>query len=528
MVVRDRCAITDKQIDNFRMLIDNPVSQRLLGCDRHKRAGRGGLVILDQGLVGHDDLYCFCPCKRNLFRALVERFEKPARVSLELLKLDHPLWKVAEELAKLLGRNCLKLVPLTAEQVVKQVRPRQKPVYQWAFDNSDGECRPAWGKIEAFVKYEKYPWYAKGDARIPRPIQPRHKFYRSFLAKYMRPIEGDMKTWVLPGQHYPFMAKGMDMGGLARLFMNKWRCFNCPVALSLDQTKFDGHINKWLRKLENLVFKQMSADPSYRRMLKIQETDYSYVLMGRLDGKKTYQKVRSGRCSGDPQTGCGNTVLMAMLCAIIFDVRVEVFANGDDTIVLMDQQQLKYCLTRIELFSVFGLECRVEQIAYNPYDVEWCQCYLTDTVYGDSWVRNPWRVLDTIFANPDYTRKNWRKLLKGIALCEAHQNPGIPILSPILEEICGWNVRASYKTARVVDTIYRFFDNQTDRPLVFGVTLAKRTWFAVKFGISPAEQIHLENRAISAIRKLSWARLQDREWFKNEHPVGFGLAFHEV
>jgi hypothetical protein len=330
-------------------------------------------------------------------------------------------------------------------------------------------------------------------------------------------IESDMKNWILPGEKYPFMAKGLSQSGLAELFVNKWRSMRKPVALSLDQSKFDGHIGKELKQLENLCFKMMSKHPCFRAMLRVQEDPTYTAILGTFV-KSFKQRFLCGRLSGDPQTGCGNTLLMAVVCHVIFKVRHETFANGDDTIILMELEDLESAIENVKLNSVFGLECRVEQIAYRLEDVEWCQSLLTETPLGWTWIRYPRRVLNTLFKNVEYTPKNWRALLKSIAYCEAVLNPGIPIISPICEYISKFNVRAKTKTRYVIDVVERVKNFENNTKPVYEVTQGMRNWFSDKYGVCPEEQMRIEAEMCRRICTLSAFNRKRLDWIGRVHP----------
>jgi len=426
------------------------------------------------------------------------------------------LWEQATSLSDKMGRGFRGITPMCEEQVLKACTARQRPNYARGFAKGR-EFNRGWGVIEPFIKWEKYSYYDKPD-RVPRPIQPRSLMYRARLAQYMKPMEHAMIHMVLPGCKFPFLAKGKSSSRLAEMFMEMVARFRSPVVLALDQSAFDGHIGTCLKRLENRAFRQMAArDPLLNSLLDIQEAKSSMLRIG---GKKHKLKF-NGRCSGDPQTGCGNSLLMAVTCRAIFDNDIELFVNGDDTNVIMEAEDLESALAKIDQFDAFGLNCRVEGVFVEMEKVFWCQCYLTQCYDGWRWIRNWQRVLDTILINEEYSKKNWRNLMKGIAIGEAATNPGQPIISPICQYITKWNLKV-HKLGKPIPTYQRWELEgcPSSRALCFEVTAQSRLLFEERYGISPKEQVSMEKSVIEAL-----GRVESRatfEWLSTSHPYGWG------
>jgi hypothetical protein len=449
-------------------------------------------------------------------QAVTDRFHLPG-VAARLrytLGLDSPrskvVWDKAFGIAKTLGRKLVNVEPWADEDVSNCYVGGKRKIYERAFRHMPSYYSPRWEKVKAFVKIEKYTYYSKID-RIPRPIQPRSMYYRAYLSKFMKPIEKKMKSLVMPGCVLPFMAKGLSSLKLAERFCAMWGRFTSPVALSLDLSKFDGTIHPELKKLENTFYRFMSKDRRFLCCLNAQEKDEYYIM------KKTF---KHGRCSGDPQTGCGNTLLMAIVCRVIFDWRIEIFANGDDTIVIFERNMLELARERLADFALFGLDVREESCTTDLYDVNWCQSNLTKTAKGHMWIRDYRRVLLTILSNVEYEPIKARSLMLQIAEAEAHQNPGQPIISPV----CEW-ILNNFSGGRR----YRFQHHQDSlerRELIRGgEIIAKpspqdRYEFCRRFLITPDEQVAIENRIIGRLRSFVAGEVLVTEW------EGRGVARH--
>ncbi len=479
------------------------------------------------------DLYTYSTCNCNLLTALYKRFEEPAEAALERMEEagvkpsrvpTHPLWTAARSLSRKLGRQLVGLQPLTSEAFLLTVFPRLRKSYAKALANLTRYKR-WWASVTPFVKVEKYEFYLK-LLRIPRPIQPRSFEYRAFAGKYFKVIENNMKGWAFPDS-LPFMAKGRNAYQLAQLFVDKWNKFTRPVAISLDLSKFDGTIHRGLKHLENLAFAQMSRHPDWRACLRAQERPTTRVMLPiyaggkRVWGKSHPMDIISGRCSGDPQTGCGNTLIMAIVCRVIFTMRCEIFANGDDTVVIVEEGDEAEALASLHKFALFGLDVKLESIARSLDTVFWCQSYLWEVAGKWCWVRHPRRVLNTLLANEQYTPKNWKGLLAQIAEAELASNPMMPVVGPI----CEWVVR-NFKRKGVfqhrVDTIERSKPMlKIPRPSGY-----KREEFTRRFNMEVDSQISLEQNVISALQSGHLGVPVD--WINGTHPLAPGLGWDKI
>jgi len=466
-----------------------------------------------------EDFYAYRACVCNLNRALVERFHEPGLLARQRYiagiktKTSIDLWSRAFSLAKSIG-DTGDFESWSDDKVSSKYSGGKRKAYERAFrDMTENYCR-WWAKVTPFVKIEKYTFYDKIN-RIPRPIQPRSMTYRAYLSKFMKPIEKLMKTIVLPGCEYPFMAKGMSSNDLASTFFKMWSRFTKPVAFSLDLAKCDGTIHPMLKKLENAFYKRFSNDPRFIACLDAQEDDEYKVSItedGRKGGAARRWVLKHGRCSGDPQTGCGNTLIMGLVCRSIFTFDLEIFANGDDTIIVMEDNNLPLARELLSRFAYFGLDVKEESCTDDLESVEWCQSKFTVTQRGPMWIRNYKKVLGTILANPEYEPLKIRSLMSQIALAELHQNPGQPIIAPV----CAWilsnmGTGKRYKFAFSQHTLKRskYLDGVSciDKP-----STNDRESFCRATQMSPSMQIALENRIIGELSKLVSTQVKITNW----------------
>jgi len=474
-----------------------------------------------------EDFYTYRACVCNLDRALVERFHEPGVLARKRYQAGKEtdesvlLWDIAFHLADTVG-DLSGYEVWEDDKVSKSYSGGKRQIYERTFRDMPATYSPWWAKVTPFVKIEKYTFYDKIN-RIPRPIQPRSMTYRAYLSKYMKPIEDVIKTIVLPGCKFPFMAKGKSSKALAIVFEKMWNRFKKPIAFSLDLAKCDGTIHSELKRLENRFYTRFSQDPRFLACLIAQEADEYVVTIKELLKIVKKWVLKHGRCSGDPQTGCGNTLIMGLVCRAIFRFKIEIFANGDDTIVIMEDENLPLARKLLCNFALFGLDVKEESCTNDLQSVEWCQSKFTITQQGPMWIRNYKKVLGTILANVEYEPLKIRSLMSQIALAELYQNPGQPIVAPV----CAWIIShmgtgKRYKFAFNQHTLKR--SKYLDRDGCIDVpSLKDRELFCVHAQITPTDQIALENRIIGELKKLVGSQVKVTDW---DQCIRYGLHPH--
>lgn len=471
----------------------------------------------------------------NIIEAVEERYIKPAEKALSRLcqyesdnKMEYDrLWTTVSTLAANLGYEHLgKLQPWTDDQVCMSFSGSKRKFYQRAFPKVTPYYHKWWAVTTPFVKTEKYVFYQKPN-HVPRIIMPKTDVYRAYLSKYIKPIEASMKKWILPGCYEPFLAKGANSYVLADRFIRMVRRFKSPVMMSLDLSKFDATIGSKLKQLENRCFRKMSADARYNACLDAQEEVMAQLKVeGAELGPKRDNRIIQGRGSGDPQTGCGNSLLMAVICRTIFDWDCEFHVNGDDTIIVFDKASEDKAMERLQCFAAFGLDVKLEGVAYELEDVQWCQCYLTETQNGWKWVRDPRKVLATLFANVEYKpNADYKGLCAQIAEAELSQNPGQPIIAPI----CHWITTHWKKGGRFNHdnhTLHRAI-KEHHYPLVSCPTVQDRETFAGRFGTPSNTQLIVETQIIQELQQFE-TNIASYTWTGNTHPRGSGYILWGV
>jgi len=447
----------------------------------------------------------------------------PALAARECVEanIDDPIWLELSHFVNKLSKFVATIPPMSNEAFLSTAVGPQKTAWKRAID-ADLRYRKKWMVYDAFVKVEKYSFNDK-KSRIPRLICPPSDHAKVVMGRHIKPIERAMKEIVGPGNRFPFMAKGMSSSELAVRFTDMAGVFRNHVFISIDMSKCDSTIGKELKHIENTFFVNKCAEPDFRKYMAVGSSDAMFIRLGQGNKGKTF-KVPQMRASGTAHTGAGNTLLVyATTRVLLGQIKNEVFSNGDDTIIIVEEEDSQSVIDMIESggYSKFGFSVRIEQITRKITDVFWCQCYYTLRHDGPVWIRDHRKVLQTILTNENYASPAWLSYLSTIAMGEGSTNPGQPIVAPLVRDILSMNV----KRKRLPN------QNQTTRrweaegcpsvdKLDLVVTDADRDVFHERYGISPEEQRQIESKNTLALRGLRDVPVVEEHWYKRIHPLG--------
>lgn len=440
-------------------------------------------------------------CKNNLMSALRNRVladvPQASKVGVESLKLQ----------ARKMTRKLRGVSPWTREDVLHHYKGAKRRRYSDAADRYESEgvtSRDA--RVDLFVKSEATP--ITKTFKAPRAIQPRSYVYGYALARYMKPIEE--VVYLLRGfgqrgvRNSRVIAKGLSQCRRAKLLQKKSDCFDNPVWLTLDASRFDLHVSKDQLKIEHSVYLSMLNDPELRRLLA-----WQLVNKGRVRSIGLKYESSGGRMSGDMNTAVGNCILMLLMVAEMMSrincPKFDVLDDGDDIVVIVEkgwEESIKE--HAFEIFLDFGHEVKIENIAYKFEDLEWCQCHPVEIEFQRfKLVRNPAKILTKgiagtkYFTNPDEATR--RKLINSVGHCELVLNLGVPVLQAYAE-MC---IRISGTTELLnFDSVDEYYHRIAKETRSMGVelqdvvarpiTMDARCSFERAFGITIEDQLELE------------------------------------
>lgn len=394
-----------------------------------------------------------------------------------------------------------KVSPLKDEEFVSYYGGAKRRCYDAAVESLrdqpliEKDCR-----VKVFTKDE----YRKPGG-APRAIQPRSPRFNVKIGRYIKHLEHKIFSSINeifdPTREHKTVAKGMNMNDRGNVIAAMWDSFADPIAVGLDASRFDQHINTLLLKHEHAIYHMWSTGtgedlPNLSTLLRSQLVNEG-VYSG-CDGKLRY-KVNGCRMSGDMNTSLGNVIIMCSLMYAYFDYvglrgKIKLLNDGDDCVIIMDSRNLARFKNGLQdWFLEMGITMEYDGIYRTLEEVEFCQC--RPTRYGNGWrlTPRPTKRLysDLISTKPLNSKKVYLKQLGAIAGCGLAMSTGMPIY----QSFYGWLARGS--TPWIPQEGDYYFKYRQE--LIEGLTMKtrpptddERNSFYFAFDITPAEQLLME------------------------------------
>lgn len=345
--------------------------------------------------------------------------------------------------------------------------------------------------ISSFVKSERINPNDKINPD-PRMISARGPRYNCTVGLYLKPIEHRLYTMIGP-KGSRCIAKGLNCFDRAKLVIHKWNAFSRPVALSLDCSRWDKHVSRELLQIEHSFYVGVYHDQFLKHILDMQ-------LHNRCKTRNGIKYIAEGRrMSGDMNTAMGNCLLMCAMVEASFGglgIGYDYLDDGDDCLVFLERGDLHIVRNVIpKMFIEFGMELKLENIAYVPEHIKFCQAR---PVYdGSSWrmLRDPYRTMSggcTGFsAHRD--RHLVHAMFTTIGDCELALCNGMPIMQSYALALKrhGRGVVRRVELNLLGDVYRRAIGL---RPNVVGITVAARISFMEAYGLTPTQQIDIETQ----------------------------------
>lgn len=299
-----------------------------------------------------------------------------------------------------------------------------------------------WARPRSFVKHEKIP--NKFKKMVPRLIQPRTPEYNVLVGCYIKACEHYIYHTIteMSGDRFPVVGKGVDVVQLAANMLGKWQQFQKPVAIGLDQARFDQHISKEVLLWEFDWYNSLFHSDELRRLLRYQcSTDGSIMCS---DGIVKYH-TDGGRCSGDMNTGLGNTIIQSSIIYSYIATRTDwsraprYIVNGDDSVVFCEESDLDkfdglddfcrslgFVLTREAPVTIFEKVsfCQMQPV-FNGKEYIMCRVF----------PRSVDKDTHTTFA---MTNKNYLDYLATVGECGLALTSGMPCLQSFYSALYQW------------------------------------------------------------------------------------------
>jgi hypothetical protein len=266
------------------------------------------------------------------------------------------------------------LKPWSNEEFLHHVDPTKRKLYEQAVEELKLLKQPK-SRITSFVKMEQMACKPKNlrnykiKYKAPRMIQGRDPTFNVAFGRYIKRYEhavcaADRKHGL------PTIAKGfndLELGEAIKRISSK---FQRPMYLELDHTEFDAHVTIQQLEAEHEVYNKSFGTAELRRLCRRTINNKCGTRQG------LRYRVKGTRMSGDMNTSIGNTLIniavLKRVCGKMIRGKFRVFCNGDDSIVVCEEQQIDEEALLRE-FLKHNMVTKLDNITTNPFEVTFCQ-----------------------------------------------------------------------------------------------------------------------------------------------------------
>lgn len=370
------------------------------------------------------------------------------------------------------------LKPVSYQTVIDGYTGGKKKAYVRALIqlNTTGYL-PKYATVKMFVKPDRAPIEELGQ-KAPRAIQYRTMQYNLEASRYIKAYEHEFYQLTFgSASKTRCVAKGLNQYQRAQLLMTKAEAFDRPLYLLLDHSKFDSTINEEHLRTTHKKYQRAFRSRKLQMLLNSQLKNTCYSKHG------IKYRASGTRMSGDPDTGCGNT-LINMDCMLGFLAsnnisKYDIIMDGDDSIVIIEQGT-EYETT---YFERVGFTTKLE-VTTNIHEAEFCQARLVMAT-TPVMVRNPARVLSHhLVCRRNYPPSRYAAWLAANGECEMSVNAGVPVIQAWASQL------ASLTDKREYDDDMRWKMVEGKRPTQ--VTTQARITMYEAWGINPNLQLLME------------------------------------
>lgn len=382
-----------------------------LGCHTKTRV----TYLRELGLEYRVNVYNNCPC--NELAALMNRhlLDKGTTV-------DEEWWGRVSGSTEKFYHTTLTLA--RHRDIIKRYSGAKKKKYIKAATKLKGTYSD---KVSMFVKTERFKEEDIG-VKPPRAIQFRSPSFNLAMLQFVTPFEEFYYPELTYGvvSKTRIIAKGLNWMERAELLVQKASYFRKPKFYMLDYSAFDSTIRAChLKSTHRKYYKCFGR--GIRRICRSQLVNVCKTRSG------IRYVVHGTRMSGDPDTGCGNTVINAdALYGVLEEsgiVYYDMLLDGDDAVVIVEEgEELD-----VSVFEKAGFIVKVS-VTNNIHKVEFCQSRIVLTPQP-LFVRNPVKVLSTTRVAVRCYPGNFASWQAAVGDAELAVNPGVPILQQLGYEL---------------------------------------------------------------------------------------------
>lgn len=490
-------------------------------------------VLSDLRRVGVPPTVCYSGCSCNVLIAVVNRamavptfkgeIVEPTKKGLALFR--RTLRKLRKRvLAQNGGR---KIRTLSWDQLLAKYVARSKRLRiingQKQFELMGYQSRDA--TLSVFVKFEAYPYgeyvYENREFKYvdtpkdPRAIWSATDIYFALSAKLYKLVEKQIyKTtgWHHGRGYFPstcMSAKSMNLNTRGETVLSYCSKYANPMVISLDISRFERScvvgVTRPIHEFVNSLVDFEDDDEKALALILTKHQDnrkFRSVVRGD-DGKPALKgTINSCLPSGSVKTSLvAYLVMVVMLSSFVAGRFIyDLLSDGDDTLIIMDSAHFALLDNIEEFCRSLGFILKLETVAYDYHDVEWCQCMIIAVDGKFRFVRNYRRAIFKAFLGLKLFDNDKARLdyvfTKGH--CELLLHAGIPVLQSMA--LCMVRNAHGGKIKRIDESHPLFYYTRDLDFKMLGkvqsnalaISSETRTEFALTFDCPVEEQYRLE------------------------------------
>jgi hypothetical protein len=287
------------------------------------------------------------------------------------------------------------------------------------------------------------------------------------------------------------MAKGLTPEQRACALLLMADRFDKPAYILMDHSRFDAHVGVALLKAIHRFYGRVVGRGRSELMglCKFQLSGRGYTAGG------IGYRHKGGRCSGDQDTGCGNSIDNFANIRSWLDmsgVDGEILLDGDDSVVVVEQADLSRLRDCKQHMLKLGMETEFE-VVNDISKVEFCQAKVGLGRNGPTLIPNPLKYLsktNVIAENigVEMGRQTLRSTITGMLAV----NASLPMMKPYSD----WLRRNPGACRMKNDALYKIQSYGGEREKVFEwvePSIEERLSFFKSWGVDPSTQIAFEN-----------------------------------
>lgn len=393
--------------------------------------------------------------------------------------------------------------------------------------------------IKMFLKFEKDVRSDK-PSRIPRVISPPSTKFLVELGRYVKRVEHRIYEAIDELFGESVVVKGRNASEVGKIIADHWNSFTDPVALDCDVEKLDRSFDQEMLSMTHEPIVAMFSGADQELVSTLLKTQLKPKVSGRVDDGFFSYDVSGTLTSGQPNTSLAGVLAV---CGILWtvrertNIRFKVVDAGDDfTVFCEGKDKLRLWVELENSFNEHGFVLTRSSFRMELEEIEFCQSHPISVGGEIRLVRNARSsaIKDVTSTKPIDQIGTFCGWVNAVGQSGMAQHAGVPVAQSYYAMMIRSaqhqlrNLRLSARKMKKVRNLVRRFEledgglkwwskGMKNQPSE--ITWQSRVSYYLAFGISPTDQILLEERYDNMTLRHS-KDLRDDDWNPKVHIWG--------